>query len=101
MGNGFGKADVIRNFVDEGCWPLEMFAPAKLCLDQHRVEKGASFAEDCPCNPAAHVGCDRVPDDVDFLLIQHVTNLEETLVVAALLSEECPDKHAEGIDTQA
>jgi hypothetical protein len=43
----------------------------------------------------AHVGCERVPNDVDFLLIQCVTNLKETLVVVALVSKECPDKSAE------
>ncbi len=89
MVDGFGKAGIVRNFVDEGCWPLETFAPAKLCLDQHHVEKVASVAEDCPHNPVAHSDRERVPDDVDFLLIQCVTNLKETLVVLALVSEEC------------
>jgi hypothetical protein len=65
----FGKVDIIRNFLNEGCLSLETFAPAKLCLDQHGVEKGASLAEDCPRNLAAHVSCEIVPDDVDFLLI--------------------------------
>jgi hypothetical protein len=97
----FGKADAVRDFVDEGCWPLETFTPEKLCLNQHCVKKRASVAKDCPCNPAAHVGRERVPDDVDFLLIQCVAILEETLVVVALVSKECPDKSTEGVYAEA
>ena len=48
----------------------------------------------CPRNLAAHVGRESVPDDVDFLLMKCVTDLEETLVVVALVSEECPDECA-------
>ncbi len=74
---------------------------AKLCLNHHCVEKGASIGKDFSCNPAAHVSRERVPDDVDFLLIQCFTDLKETLVVVALVSEECPDKSAEGVYAQA
>ncbi len=97
----FGIADIICNFVDDGCWPLETFPLAKLCLDQHHVEKRAFVAKDCPCNTVAHVGCERVSDGVDFLLIQCVTNLKETLVVVALVSKVCPDKSTEGVNAQA
>jgi hypothetical protein len=87
--------------VDEGCWPFEVFALAKLCLNQHHVEKGATVGKDCPRNPVAHVGHERVPDDVDFLLIQCFTDLVETLVVVAFVSKECPDESAEGVYAQA
>ncbi len=73
---------------------------AKLCLDQHHVEKGASVGKDCPRNPAAQVGLERVPDDVDFLLIQCFTDLEETLVVVTFVSKECTNKSTEGVYAQ-
>jgi hypothetical protein len=100
-GNQFCEANVVHYLVDEGCWPFEMFALAKLCLNQHRVENRAFASKDCPRNPAAEVGRERVPDDVDFLLIQCFTDLKETLVVVTLISKECPDESAEGVYAQA
>jgi hypothetical protein len=53
--NSFCESDVVRDFVDETCWPSEPLATPKLCLDQDGVEEGAPIGKDCPSDVTTNV----------------------------------------------
>ncbi len=89
--NRLRELDIVRNFADETCGPFESFATAKSLFNQHGVEEGPSVAQDCPSDPSAHVGSEGVSDDMDFLLVQHITYFEQPLVIVAFVSKKGPD----------
>jgi hypothetical protein len=74
--NRLCKSNVIRNFVDQGRWPLKLFPLAELCFQKNCVEKRASIAQYCPCDAMANICCERFLNYMNFLQVQRLTYLE-------------------------
>jgi hypothetical protein len=83
--DGFCKANVVCDLVDQQCGPSELLTPTKLCIHEHCIEQRAPVAQNRLCDTAAYVCRERFTSDVDFLQIQHLADVEEALIVVAVV----------------
>jgi hypothetical protein len=81
------EPDLVNDPVDQACRPFEEFIAAELCFHQNCVKKRPAIRQYCPRDVAAHIRCERVPDDVDLLQIQRFCNFSHAFVVVALVAK--------------
>ena len=72
----FCKTDVVRDLVDQACWPFVALAVPELQFNQDSVEEGASVAQNFPGDPSTDIGCEGVPNNMDLLMVQSFADLQ-------------------------
>jgi hypothetical protein len=71
-----------------------------LVVDQDPIEKRPTVGQNSPSNFPADVWGESIPNDVDLLLVHHLPDIHQTMVIVAFLAKECAEQSAKGVYAQ-